>query len=179
MSEIYLKDLRDKTTRGLRGRAQRGLSTGGLPIGYCSLRTQQGSVIEIDAARAAIVVRIFEIYRDGDSFAAIANKLNADGVRSPRRASGWVHTTVRAILGNAAYVGEWQYGARRWRKAPGTNKRRPTKNAPENIIRTMRPDLRIVDQALWRAVQDRLEAVRRCYGPRTGAGDEPGDGNAA
>jgi DNA invertase Pin-like site-specific DNA recombinase len=169
VSDIYLKDLRDKTVRGLRGNAKRGLSTGGLPLGYRSVRGEQGSTIEVDEDRAALVIRIFEMYRDGNSFAAIANTFNQEGIPSPRRSSGWIHATVRAMLGNAAYVGEWQYGARRWRNVPGTNKRRPTKNAAEAVMQMSRPELRIVSDALWRAVQERLAAVRRCYGPRSGA----------
>lgn len=34
-SAIYLTELRDKTLRGLQGRALAGFGTGGVPFGYC------------------------------------------------------------------------------------------------------------------------------------------------
>jgi hypothetical protein len=36
MSDLYIDELRDKTLRGLEGRAIAGLSTGGFPLGYRS-----------------------------------------------------------------------------------------------------------------------------------------------
>jgi DNA invertase Pin-like site-specific DNA recombinase len=46
MSDMYIDDLRDKTLRGLEGRALAGYSTGGLPLGYRSepVRDHYGQV---------------------------------------------------------------------------------------------------------------------------------------
>src|SRR5690606_17016211 len=65
VADYYLEDLRDKTLRGLEGRARAGYSTGGLPIGYRSepVADPAGQVIGhrvlIDEEGAAIVRRIF------------------------------------------------------------------------------------------------------------------------
>src|SRR5882724_4834443 len=41
VNDVYLDDLRDKTKRGLEGRALAGFSTGGLPYGYRSRAVEQ------------------------------------------------------------------------------------------------------------------------------------------
>ncbi len=169
MSEMYRVDLRQKTKRGLEGRALRGLSTGGLPYGYGTQPADGGgSAIVIRDEHADVVRRIFRHYLEGNSLALIAGRLNADGVPSPRahtksKYKGWVATTIRAVLHNEAYVGVWTYGKRAWLKAPGTNRRRGRPGDPTGIIRQDRQDLRIVDDATWTAVKERLAAVRAHY----------------
>jgi len=134
MGDQHLDDLRDKTLRGLEGRAHKGLSTGGLPIAYRSIRipgrdprNPAGYVIEIDPALADVVRRIFAAYSAGRSFNGIAIELNQEGVPSPRdrtrhvRKGGWAGSSIRAILYNEKYVGVWTFNERRWIKVPGTN----------------------------------------------------------
>lgn len=129
VASIYLKDLSDKTSRGLRGRALQGYSAGGLPYGHRGKSVvgldgkMVGSVIEIDSERVKVVFQIYRLYLEGRSLATIAGILNRERIPSPRahtrsRHKGRVHTTVRAILHNKSYVGEWTYGARHWRKVP-------------------------------------------------------------
>src|SRR5690606_14655360 len=68
MSDFYLEDLRDKTLRGLEGRARAGYSTGGLPYGYTSkpdldeYGKSRGSRVVIETAQAKTIVRIFNLY---------------------------------------------------------------------------------------------------------------------
>ena len=42
MNALFLKDLADKTRRGLRGRVQQGRSGGGLCYGYTIARSENG-----------------------------------------------------------------------------------------------------------------------------------------
>lgn len=80
VSSMYLHDLRDKTKRGLVGRALKGFSTGGLPLGFTSRRVNdEGSEIVVDEARAALVRRVFALYLEGRSCAEIAGLLNREG----------------------------------------------------------------------------------------------------
>ena len=73
MGSLYLRDLADKTRRGLRGRIEAGKSGGGLCHGYDVLRrlSDDGQPIRggrmINPAQAAIVVRIFRDYAAGKS----------------------------------------------------------------------------------------------------------------
>jgi site-specific DNA recombinase len=86
MNALFLKDLADKTRRGLRGRVELGKSGGGLCFGYKVARaTHDGASVtgdrEMVPTDAAIIRRIFRDYADGLSPKAIAKRLNAE--RSP------------------------------------------------------------------------------------------------
>ena len=89
MGALYLKDLADKTRRGLRGRVEAGKSGGGNSYGYDVVRGlgPNGQPLtgerRINAQEAAIVRRIFEEYGAGVSPRAIAKRLNAESVLGP------------------------------------------------------------------------------------------------
>lgn len=145
-----------------------------MPIGYRSIAELDaydrvvGHRIVVDETSAAIVRRIFALYLDGYSIDAIAKLFNSENVPPPRaktrhRRKGWVAGTIRAILHNAAYVGEWTFKKREWRKLPGTNTRRYRARPEGDVIRRTYEDRRIIDRATWQAVHDRLASVRRCY----------------
>jgi site-specific DNA recombinase len=159
-AEQYLADLSDKTLRGLEGRARSGKATGAVAYGY---RINDDKSISVDPDRAAIVRRIFEMYAAGDSFAGIAGKLNAEGVQPPRAHSrrtgpGWMDTGIRSMLTNARYVGRWDFGAREWVKAPGTNRRVPRQRKQGALVEAERLDLVIVERPTWDKVQARFAA---------------------
>lgn len=174
VADFYIEDLRDKTLRGLEGRAKAGFATGNVAFGYYTvpLKNERGEVvgnkIEIHTAEAKILIRIFKAYRDGASLTGIAHALNREGVPSPRVGSrhtafGWGQSTIRSMLRNERYIGIWRFKEKQWVKVPGTNKRRPRpRNADEQIVQH-RPDLRIVDAVLWAAVQERVQAVAKVY----------------
>ncbi len=169
LSEQYLKDLGDKTSRGLRDRAQLGRVTGALPYGYASEPAQdgQGKVPVIVAAKAAVVDRIFRMRAAGRSYQDIAKALNEEGVKPPRgrqkdsrkRRDGWAISGVRSMLQNSKYAGRWTFGARSWKKSPTTGKRvnRPGESP---LIEVALPDLRIVDEETWSRVQAINEEAR-------------------
>src|SRR5581483_1852412 len=159
MSDLYLEDLRDKTLRGLEGRAHAGFSTGGMAIGYRSVavpgpdpRSPAGFRIQIDEERAALVRRIFQMFVDGEAKGAIATRWNADGVPSPRdrtqhvRKCGWSTGSIHAILENERYRGVFRYNQRQWIKTPGSNKRVPRLKDPGEVITQLRPELAIIDE---------------------------------
>lgn len=180
VSDMYLDDLRDKTLRALEERARAGLATGGLPYGYRSVPRPDGRRdIAIDETEAPIVRRIFEEYANGKSRAEIAGRLNAAGIDAPRstRRQGrpeWRESTVRVVLRNERYIGAWSFGETRWVKVPGTNVRRPQARDASEVVRTERPDLRIIPQELWDAVHARSEeagtVARAAAAKRQGSG---------
>lgn len=184
VASLYLRDLRDKTMRGLEGRALAGYATGGVAYGF-RLHPELGpngkpvgSRIEVDPEQAKVIRLIFTLYLDGYSLARIAKRLNETKVPPPRvnarnRRRGWKDTTIRAILHNESYTGRWKYKAREWRKIPGTNIRRYRSRDESEVIRRSYPDRRIIDERLWRAVQDRLHAVFSHYS-RTKEGKRKG-----
>jgi len=74
MNALFLKDLAQKTHRGLEGRVRSGMSGGGLCYGYDLVPGQTGAR-GIDQAEAAIVRRIFEAYAAGRSPRKIAMQI--------------------------------------------------------------------------------------------------------
>jgi DNA invertase Pin-like site-specific DNA recombinase len=186
LSDQYLVNLGKQTLRGLRGAATRGTSTGGLPYGYRSEpiwnggREPDGFKILIHEEQARIVVRIFEMYLDGKSLLTIAKTLNDEAVPPPRAASKkraakfWRKVSVYHMLKNRAYVGDWTFGKKRWRKDPTTRKRRYTLR-PESEVQVLAVDLgHAADGSLRNApladdavhARDDLGAVRERHGPR-------------
>lgn len=174
IAENYLDDLRDKTRRGLIGRARAGYATGGVAYGYRlekeigSNGKPIGSRVLINEDQAKIVRRIFALSLDGHSRAAIARLLNEEHVPPPRvhvpgRRVGWKDSTVRAMLHNETYTGKVTYGTREWRKFPGSNKRRPRARSSGPIHSIEVPERRIIDPDTWEGVQERLRAVHAHY----------------
>ena len=116
MNAMFLKELADKTRRGLRGRIELGKAGGGVSFSYRIVHRLENGVVttgerEIVPDEAAIVRRIFNDYRAGASPKQIAKALNAEGVRGPRGAF-WSPSTIHGnpecgigILHNELYIG--------------------------------------------------------------------------
>jgi site-specific DNA recombinase len=169
MAEEYLVKLRADTQRGLKGRAERGLSTGGLAYGYRSepvALDEHGRAVEsagfrvvVDEAAAEIVRSIFAQYLAGAGLREIAHRLNADGAPPPRprarakRRASWAPTSLREMLRNPLYRGERIFNRTEWIKDHATGTRRRFERPPEEWVREDRPDLAIVDRGLFDAVQ--------------------------
>src|SRR5262249_51230871 len=136
---LFLKDLAQKTRRGLQGRVLQGLSGGGVCYGYDLVPGETGSR-RVSADEARVVKSIFRDYAAGLSPRAIAKKLNLNGVPGP---SGrpWRDTTIRGhfgrgtgILNNELYVGRLVWNRLTYIKDPKNGRRRSRRNAPENWI---------------------------------------------
>jgi site-specific DNA recombinase len=80
MGALYLKDLAQKTRRGLEGRVRQGLSGGGLCYGY-GVAARAGERT-ISVAEAEIVRRVFREFASGRSPRAIAAGLDRDIIRA-------------------------------------------------------------------------------------------------
>jgi DNA invertase Pin-like site-specific DNA recombinase len=133
MNALYLKDLAQKTHRGLEGRVRSGMSGGGSCYGYDLVPGQTGAR-KVNEAEAAVVIRIFEEYAAGRSPRAIAMGLNKDGIPGPR-GRGWRDTTIRGhitrgagILNNELYIGRLVWNRQRFVKDPATGRRRSRPN---------------------------------------------------
>ena len=179
MGELYLDDLRDKTHRGLTGRALAGASAGGLPYGYRVTSVGQRA---IDEAQAAVVRRIFAEYLAGASPRTIVSGLNRDRI-APARGATWcmtaVHGDVRrgiGILANPIYFGRQVWNRSRWVKHPETGRRVRQERPAAEWITTEQPELAIIDQSTWEAVQARLRGAspkRADTGRQGGPGRPP------
>jgi DNA invertase Pin-like site-specific DNA recombinase len=171
MNALFLKDLADKTHRGLRGRVEDGKSAGGLCYGYRVVKSLNGSTVttgerEIEPAEAAIVERIFREYVAGLAPKAIARRLNQEGVPGPFGGT-WSPSTIHGnakrgtgILNNELYVGHIVWNRLRYVKNPDTGKRISRLNPQSEWIMREVPSLRIVSDELWNAAKDRQKTTR-------------------
>jgi site-specific DNA recombinase len=172
MNALFLKELAEKTRRGLRGRIELGKAGGGVSFGYRIVGRLENGVVttgerEIVPEEAAIVRRIFNDYRAGASPKQIAKALNAEGVRGPRGAL-WSPSTIHGnpergigILHNGLYVGRLVWNRQRFLKDPDTGKRVARTNPSSEWITKDVPELRIIDDEVWQAVQTRYASVQR------------------
>ncbi|MHA3979799.1 recombinase family protein [Halovulum sp. GXIMD14794] len=167
MNQLFLKDLADKTRRGLRGRVEAGKSGGGNCYGYDVVRTwsPEGNARRgertINVEQAEIVRRIFRDYAHGASPRAIAKALNAEAIAGPT-GTAWGPSTIHGnkdrgtgILNNELYIGRLVWNRLRYIKDPETGKRVSRLNPPEALVITDVPELRIIDDATWGAVKAR------------------------
>ena len=177
MSALFLRQLAQKTHRGLEGRVKAGKSAGGISYGYRLDRqllpdgTHTTGDRRIDDAEATIVRRIFNEYDRGVSARAIAIALNREGIAPPRaggKGSGnWSFSTISGnwkrgtgILNNELYIGRLVWNRQHFIKDPDTGKRQARMNPPEDWITEAVPHLRIIDEDLWGRVKMRQGAIR-------------------
>ncbi len=171
MNALFIKDLAAKTHRGMQGRIEAGRAAGNLSFGYRIRREfdAHGEPIrggrEIIPEEAALVVKIFDMFAAGRSPRDIARKLNQEHVPGPR-GQDWRDTTIRGhsgrgtgILRNALYVGKLVWNRQTFVRDPNTGKRLSRPNPRDQWIVEEVPELRIVPQPLWEAVQARLQGL--------------------
>ena len=167
MNALFLKDLADKTRRGLRGRIEEGKSGGGLCFGYDVVRalSANGEPLRgdrtINEIEASVVRRIFRDYVAGKSSRTIALELNREGVTGPQGAA-WGPSTIHGnpkrgvgILNNELYVGRLIWNRLRYVKDPETGKRVSRLNPESDWAIQDVPEMRIVEQDLWKAAKAR------------------------
>lgn len=152
----YLKNLSQKTKRGMCSNAEKGLATGSRLYGYRSL---PGGAIEIVAAEADVVRRIFSDYIAGVSPRAIADRLNRESIPGPRGGL-WSHSSIcgsrqraNGILHTELYAGVKVWNRMEVRKDPRTGKRTPRMRPEAEWQRTEVPHLAIVDAETWQTTR--------------------------
>ncbi len=175
MGAIFLKHLVDKTLRGMEAAVLAGRFAGGRAYGYKRViqLDAKGELVRgllaIDEAKADMVRQIYRWFAGGLSSIQIATRLNADGVPGPR-GGPWNASTIRGdpkklvgILNNPLYTGRLVWKRRHWRRDPDSEKRerRYQLRDPSEWIEVAVPDLRIVDDSDFEAVQAELNARKR------------------
>ena len=175
MNALFLKDLAAKTHRGLRGRVEKGKAGGGLCYGYDVVKRvdSEGEPVrgerKINEAEAVVIRRILRQFATGRSPRSIAADLNKDGIPGPFGHT-WGDTTIRGhacrgngIVNNELYAGVLVWNRQRFIKDPNTGKRVSRPNPEANWTRTEVPELRIVDDELWRRVKLRQAELAKLF----------------
>ena len=119
MNDLYARDTSSKIRAVKQSTFRTGKYVGCYaPVG-CRKSPADKHILEIDPVTAPVVLRIFDMRLQGDSFRKIARTLNEEGVPSPRSfyymAKGrpnlrgettyWNDVTVKTILRNEVYLG--------------------------------------------------------------------------
>jgi hypothetical protein len=129
--------------------------------GYRAVDAGDGSSrkrLEIEATEAAVVRRIFADFLAGQPQRLIAQRLNGEGIKSPRGGK-WTHFTTRAMLRNERYAGVIVFGQREWKRVG--NKRRYVDRPKSEQRRREVPSMRIIDAATWAASQQLVRTTER------------------
>ena len=180
INDVYLDDLREKTHRGLAGKALAGYHPGGRAYGYRHVpienpkrQDQFGRPViiavkrEVDKEQAEVVRRIFKEFAEARGYREIAARLNAEGIK-PMRRKAWGESSIRAMLHNRneLYIGRDMWNMTEGVRNPDT-KRRTFKARPESEwIITEAPELRIISDDLWEQVRKRCEALEGTHKAR-------------
>lgn len=146
IAEYEREKIRERTRRGRLAKAEAGkwVGVGSTSFGFRKVGLRAESRLEIDEAEIAIVRRIFRLVLEGMKLNQITSLFNAEGVPTPghrqskKAAREWYTATIKVILNNRAYIGEFS--------TCGT------------ILRI--PDLAIIDRETWEAAQQRLKRNR-------------------
>jgi site-specific DNA recombinase len=167
------RDLAHNIRRGQRTSVAQGRAPAGLAYGYRQANRidDRGGFVrglrEIDPDQAEVVRRIFAEIAAGQSARAVAERLNADRIPSPRGGS-WSNSTIlgdrkraNGLVKNRLYIGELIVGRTTKVTNPET-RREVIRPADANEWRvTQVPHLRIVDQLVWQAAHERLDDAAR------------------
>lgn len=184
MNALFLKDLADKTRRGLRGRVEQGKSGGGLTYGYDVVKriNENGEYARgeraINEEETEIVRRIFREYVAGHSPRAISFRLNKEGIAGPQGRQ-WGPSTIygnrqrgTGLLNNELYVGKLIWNRLRYVKDPDTGRRISRLNPEAEWIIKDAPEFRIIDQDLWDAAK-RMQGELNAKGSALWAKNRP------
>jgi hypothetical protein len=147
------RELKFRVERGMRGQLERGYMLAAPPFGYRARRvgdeTSGGTLWEIHADEAAIIVKMYELRASGQSYTRIARWLNTEGIptaRKPRKYEQgyWRGASVCRMLHNTIYRGVyvWQGSGFVRANAKKTNRTLEPRDYE-------RPGLRIVPDELW------------------------------
>jgi site-specific DNA recombinase len=167
-SEGERDSISSRTFEALMVRARSGFNAGGACFGYRNRWVVEGNVkkrteYEIDDKQASVVREIFQMYAEGEGLRGICKVLNQRGEPSPwagkRGTRSWAPSVVRPMLRRERYHGVVVYGVTKKTYKGGTKVR--IKRSPNEVMRVEKPELKIVPDDLWEAVQDRISKNNR------------------
>ena len=105
VSQNEIERTSERTKIGLAGAIKQGHLPSQAPLGY----KHENKKLVIDYSTKDVVVRIFELYYNGNSYQTISNILNKEQVLGK---TNWRDSTVTAILENEVYKGDFVHGKR-------------------------------------------------------------------
>lgn len=179
MNALYIKDLADKTMRGMIASVLKGSVPGGRAYGY-GIKKEVVNNEVLPGRRykkddeVAIIRRIYKEYHSGSSLKKICNRLNVDNIPSPT-GKEWNSTTLcgsfkrqTGILRQSLYKGVITFNRVGYKKHPDTGNRITVPKPKHKWIKVPIPELAIIPEAEFDQVQEMLVA-RKGQASRTRA----------
>lgn len=167
MNALFLRDMKEKVRRGQKARVLAGFSSSSCAYGYRVVRgvvDERGrnvnGVREINLEQAAVIRRVYEDYAAGKTLLEIVTALNAENIPSP---SGglWKRNALmggvkkqEGLLRNEIYRGMLVFNRSYVVRDPTTGRKRQVPLLEDKWTRVEAPDLRIIDDNLWRKVRE-------------------------
>lgn len=154
VAEYEKEKIKERTMRGKRGKASKGLViSNAKPFGY--LYDTEKSMYVINESEAEIIRMIFEFIVNGKmGTARICKELNTRGIPSPRKKKAWIVSSIHRIITNTIYKGIINSMKYRYEKT-GLNQKKRTLRPEEEWIPITVPA--IVDEVTWQAAQKQLQ----------------------
>lgn len=168
MNALYLKDLGDKTHRGMVASVIRGCVPGGRAYGYDMAKHANGDPIKglriINEEEAEVVRYIFRKYDEGNTLKEICNVLNSKGIPSPKGGK-WCMTTLigqaarkTGLLRQSLYKGIVTFNRMAYRKHPDTGRRLSFLRPEKDWLRVPIPELALFEEDYFDNIQKKIEA---------------------
>ena len=171
-AEDVAKNTRERKFDKARIAGEFGIADGRV-LGYQNIGSAKQRQRVIDPEEKALVIRIFEMSAAGLGYLRIATTLNREGVKNPtgqnrsnatKRTDQWSASGIKAILSRELYRGKLVYGRTRNRWTPDGRK----KERGDKVVTVQRPELRIIEEPLWRAAHARMASANKQYLRATG-----------
>ena len=185
INEHHARQTSKKTKSIRRMAAKKGLFMGSTPpYGYRRSEIDKHLLV-VDEEAAAVVRRIFELFRGGESARHIGDMLNKEGVTNPQKhyydylgkpnpyknnAKSWSSATISVILRRETYLGHMVQGMSR---VQSFKTKHIVPVPSEEWIRVENTHEPIVDSETFNAVQQILKVNYNCKPKRTSINDEP------
>ena len=178
VSRLFIKGLREKVRRGMKGAARRGTCLGKLPLGFTRqiCRDANGEIVRrpdgrprhepcIDPATKPYRVEMFELFvHKGWSPYKIArhfNKLRVDG------SNGWTSSSIKNLLAGIDAIGVFVWNRQRREYDYDLEKYVSIENPRSEWEVYKDPNLALVPKEVWRASWLKLLRTRKAH-PLTG-----------
>lgn len=168
LNEFYPKQVSKKVRQVKKKSAEQGKFMGSqAPYGYMK-SPEDKHILIIDEDAAIVVRRLFNEFANGDSARMIADKLNSEGVSTPRfyhyeklgktnplteEKNVWGSATILQLLRNQVYIGNMVQGKR---QVVSFKTKKMRQVSPENWIVVENTHVPLVDKSLWERVQEKL-----------------------
>ena len=163
-AELEREKISSRTHEALKVKASKGLAVAGKCFGYRHVEIMNGDKRDrveyaIDQQQAEVLVFMFESFATGKAVRTIAHELNAKGVLPPqagkRGTRSWSPSAIRDMLHNDRYLGRVVWNRENEAIYRHGTKHREWRPQDEWII-VEKPELRIISDELWEAVQARF-----------------------